>query len=215
MTTTKVYLVTKGRKTGIFNSWKDASKQVIGYKGAQHRSFDSKEAAEKFWATIQEAQGETNSSSSPQHIRNALPVEGQVLIFTDGSACDGKTGYGIVAIKSDGTRITFSDATPYTTNNQAELFAILKSLQEFPDDALTIYSDSTYTIDSLTFNIYEWKENGWKKSNGKDIENRALIEKIFNNLEERGNVKFRHVDAHKGILLNELADQLAKDGRSK
>ncbi|MEJ9168915.1 RNase H1/viroplasmin domain-containing protein, partial [Bacillus thuringiensis] len=38
----KVYAVRKGRKTGIFYSWKECETHVKGYSGAQYRSFPSK-----------------------------------------------------------------------------------------------------------------------------------------------------------------------------
>lgn len=215
MTGGKVYLVLKGRNCGIYSTWKDASRQVTGFKGAKHRAFPSEDEALLFWEEFKSREGILKDDVSSELVKNALPIEGRTLVYTDGSARDGKTGYGIVAIKSDGTRVTFSDSTPYETNNQAELYAILKTLESFPDEPLTICSDSTYTIDSLTFNICVWKKNGWKKSNGEDIKNRELIEKIFSYLEPRQNVKFEHVDAHSGILLNEMADGLANLGRAK
>ena len=40
----KFYVVLRGRKRGIYYSWKDCSEQVTGYKGAKFKSF--KTAAE-------------------------------------------------------------------------------------------------------------------------------------------------------------------------
>ncbi|WP_257152394.1 RNase H1/viroplasmin domain-containing protein, partial [Bacillus thuringiensis] len=44
----KVYAVRKGRKTGIFYSWKECETHVKGYSGAQYRSFPSKNLFKSF-----------------------------------------------------------------------------------------------------------------------------------------------------------------------
>ena len=43
----KFYVVWKGHKTGIFNSWEDCKKQVEGFVGAQYKSFRDQVAAKK------------------------------------------------------------------------------------------------------------------------------------------------------------------------
>ncbi|MGR5971013.1 ribonuclease H1 domain-containing protein [Bacillus paranthracis] len=45
----KVYAVRKGRKTGIFYSWKECETHVKGYSGAQYRSFPSKKRSTKIF----------------------------------------------------------------------------------------------------------------------------------------------------------------------
>ena len=35
----KIYVVFKGRKPGIYATWAEAEKQVVGYSGAVHRSY--------------------------------------------------------------------------------------------------------------------------------------------------------------------------------
>ena len=44
----KVYAVRKGKRTGIFNSWKECEQQVKGYSGAEFKSFTSEAEAKKF-----------------------------------------------------------------------------------------------------------------------------------------------------------------------
>lgn len=43
----KYYVVWKGHKTGVFNSWATCKKQIDGFVGAQYKSFVSKTEAEK------------------------------------------------------------------------------------------------------------------------------------------------------------------------
>ena len=45
---TYYYAVKKGRKTGIFQSWEECSKQVAGFSGPIFRKFNTVEAAEEF-----------------------------------------------------------------------------------------------------------------------------------------------------------------------
>ncbi len=42
----KYYVVWKGRRKGVYNSWEACSAQVSGFAGAQYKAFDSLQAAE-------------------------------------------------------------------------------------------------------------------------------------------------------------------------
>jgi viroplasmin and RNaseH domain-containing protein len=42
----RVYVVRKGRKTGVFNSWEECELQVAGITGAQFRTFDGSQEEE-------------------------------------------------------------------------------------------------------------------------------------------------------------------------
>ena len=44
----KYYAVKKGRKAGVYLTWPECQKQVIGYKGAVYKSFDNMEDAYGF-----------------------------------------------------------------------------------------------------------------------------------------------------------------------
>lgn len=41
----KYYVVCRGRKLGIFDSWYDCKDQVDGYRGARYKSFEKLESA--------------------------------------------------------------------------------------------------------------------------------------------------------------------------
>ena len=43
----KYYVVWKGHKTGVFDSWDDCKAQLIDFKGAIYKSFNSFNAAKK------------------------------------------------------------------------------------------------------------------------------------------------------------------------
>lgn len=52
----KYYAVKYGRKTGVFSSWQECQKQVIGFKGATYQSFQSETLAKQFMAEKTEKQ---------------------------------------------------------------------------------------------------------------------------------------------------------------
>ena len=61
--------------------------------------------------------------------------------------------------------------------------------------------------------------NGWKTSQGTDVKNKELIQEIIAELTgctaDQRVISFQHVKAHAGIKYNEMADQLANDGREQ
>ena len=97
------------------------------------------------------------------------------------------------------------------TNNMGELKAVLdlfEATASRPEAKLRVYCDSQYVIDSLTKWMPGWKKKGWKKSNGKPVLNRDLMEALDAALAGR-NYEFIWVKGHSGHALNEKADSLA------
>ena len=45
---TKYYAVKKGKTPGIYENWDDCKKQVIGFKGAVYKSFETEEEANEY-----------------------------------------------------------------------------------------------------------------------------------------------------------------------
>ena len=43
----KYYVVWIGKKTGVFDSWKDCEESVKGFEGAKYKSFETLEQAQK------------------------------------------------------------------------------------------------------------------------------------------------------------------------
>ena len=44
----KFYAVKKGANIGIFETWEECSKSIIGFAGAEYKSFASREEAEAY-----------------------------------------------------------------------------------------------------------------------------------------------------------------------
>ncbi len=64
----KFYVVWKGRKPGIYESWKICEEQIKGYEGAKYKSFLTKESAEKAFA---------------EGYEKVKGVDARILAFTD------------------------------------------------------------------------------------------------------------------------------------
>ena len=94
------------------------------------------------------------------------------------------------------------------SNNVCELAACLKAIitiKGFPEfnsikNAIVIYSDSKYVINSITIWSDNWEKNGWNRKDGngqiKPIKNLELIKEI-KGLTRIYNIQFRHVKAHR------------------
>lgn len=159
----------------------------------------------------------------------------EIKIFTDGSyvkatqAC----GYGVLFPNKEYENISKPFTIVPKTNQRAELYAIYKGIKTVYKDVkngtngvnretnIIIYTDSEYSIKSLTIWIKNWKKNNWKATTGKDVLNQDLIVKLDKLIEKfkakYGSIKFVHVRSHTGkqdfeSINNDLVDVLAKKG---
>lgn len=155
-----------------------------------------------------------------------------IIVYTDGS-CMGnkkanpKCGYGVYFPNGEIKNISRKFTHEPLTNQRAELYAIYKALKKITKniefDTVSIYSDSEYSIKSLTVWINTWKKNNWKTSNNKPVMNQDIIKKIDKILQKekyKGKIYFTHVYSHTGkqdkhSLGNDMADKLATAGAQK
>ncbi|WP_193198986.1 ribonuclease HI [Nostoc sp. MG11] len=135
-------------------------------------------------------------------------------IYTDG-ACTGNPGpggWGVVVYFSDGSIHEMGDASPHTTNNKMEMQAAIAALKFLETsgqtEPVTLYTDSEYLINCLNKWITGWKKKGWKKSDGKPVQNQDLLETL-DELNSRL-VKWQHVRGHSGNIGNERCDVIAR-----
>lgn len=98
-----------------------------------------------------------------------------------------------------------------STNNRGELMAVIDLFEQTAVSAprLTVLCDSQYVIHSVTRWMPGWKRRGWRKSDGKPVLNRDLLERLDEALSGR-DYTFEWVKGHAGHPLNEAADDRAR-----
>ena len=63
----KYYAVRAGHKTGLYNEWSEAEKQVMGYKGAEYSSFRLKRDAEKYLKSEKKSKDDEGDHKADQY----------------------------------------------------------------------------------------------------------------------------------------------------
>lgn len=218
----KFYAVAKGRSTGIFSSWNEAKTLVDGYTGAKYKSFPTRNEASE-WLTNPTTtvipKSVVNFGYNPQAEPELTRVQhdpNSVVIYTDGSCIDQVGGWAYVIVDNATRKQIAYDygrvPVKRCTNNIAELYAIGKAIRSQPvGTKIQLFTDSKYSINSISVWVINWIKNGWITSKGEPVENKKLIEKVY---KMSDNVSFVHVKAHVGEPHNELADELANRGRT-
>lgn len=127
------------------------------------------------------------------------PGPGRVVAYTDG-ACTGNpgpAGLGAVVVHG-GERVEISEYLGSSTNNIAELTAVLRAVELAPRaQPIVVHTDSQYAIGVLA--------RGWKAK-----ANTELVAAIRGAIATHGQVELIYVPGHSGYELNERADQLAR-----
>ena len=145
----KYYVVWNGRKTGVFDSWKDCEESVKGFEGAKYKSFDSLEQAQKAFNDNPDKFISKNKKTKPvlQTILTAnLPI--YESISTD-AACSGNPGvmeYRGVYTKNGDTLFYYKHQRG--TNNIGEFLGIVHGLSYLKKHNLShpLYTDSKTAI---------------------------------------------------------------------
>ncbi len=135
-------------------------------------------------------------------------------IYTDG-ACTGNPGpggWGVVVYFSDGSSHEIGGASSQTTNNKMEMQAAIAALEFLKaseqTEPITLYTDSEYLINCVTKWVKGWKKKGWRKADGKPVQNQDLLETLDELNSQQ--VKWEHVRGHAGNVGNERCDMIAR-----
>ena len=245
----KFYAVKQGRfDPQIYTDWESCKASVDQFPGAKFKSFSTEHEAKQYLLGIEMPRQEEERVGAKRKLDLGKPVftslKQPLVVFTDG-ACP-NNGYNA---QKGGVGVYFGDDDPrnvsecvygnHVTNNYVELLAIQRALEYFIrqdcDKEMIIYTDSIYCINCLTLWRKGWKQRKWMKTDGKEILNSELIQKLDKMLEteyewdedeescearfpqEKRNMNkrvcdvvfFRFVKGHSGIKGNEKADQLA------
>ena len=130
-------------------------------------------------------------------------------IYIDGSCLFNGTkksvgGYGVFFGDNDSRNISKklvkNDIVTKITNNTAELMACLEALNILETNPTNkknyIITDSRYLYQSCIEWIPVWEKNGWKKSDGKMVDNLELIKSIREKY-KKIRPMFKHVNSHR------------------
>ena len=135
-----------------------------------------------------------------------------IKIYTDGS-CIGNPGQGgwAAIILNDGKKTEIKGSKKDTTNNQMELLAPIEALKKIPKGSkVQIFTDSKYVKSGITEWIHNWKKNGWKTANKKEVSNKELWTEL-DQLNSEFEINWNWVKAHSTDKLNNEVDLLARD----
>jgi ribonuclease HI len=149
--------------------------------------------------------GGGGSGSTKEKAKAAGPAaarDGEWVAYTDG-ACSGNpgpAGLGVVVIAPHGKMHEGYEFLGTATNNIAELTAVLRAVEQTPEEAkgILIHTDSQYAIGVLS--------KGWKAK-----ANQELIATIKAALKKRHGIRLSYVPGHSGVPMNERADELARE----
>ena len=135
-----------------------------------------------------------------------------IKIYTDGS-CIGNPGQGgwAAIILDEGKKTEIKGSKKDTTNNQMELLAPIEALKKIPKGSkVQIFTDSKYVKSGITEWIHNWKKNGCKTANKKEVSNKELWTEL-DQLNSEFEINWNWVKAHSTDKLNNEVDLLARD----
>lgn len=198
----KYYAVKKGRNPGIYDNWPACRQEVIGYKGALYKSFNSKEEAQTFL----DEDLQNKSPDKKDLVLEKSLAEMEMMAYVDGSYCK-KTeefGYGVVCITNQREwylqgkgKNEFSQSH----NIAGELFAAQKAIKEavrLNMRKLTIIHDYE--------GIRAWAKKEWKAN----VKLTQEYVEFFDAYSKQITVDFIKVKSHSHDYYNDKADELAK-----
>ena len=143
------------------------------------------------------------------------PTEPNVHLFTDG-ACSGNPGPGgwgfILRHLKSGKEMETSGGEEETTNNRMELMAVVEGLRALSRSCyVEVFTDSVYVGKGMSEWMKKWKQNGWKRKEGKQLKP-LKNEDLWRLLDEQmqsHRIKYTRVAGHSGHPENERCDALA------
>lgn len=207
------YAVLAGRQPGIYKTWAECQRQVIGFKGAKFKGFVTLEDAEAFMGSRNGAGSAGNGTGSVAG--SAVNGKGQengdfssgTVIFVDGSYMKGRYSWGFAAY--EGGELIYTANGAGTSKDAAKLHNVAGEMdaareavqwaeaQGLEDTGVTICHDYE--------GIAAWPLGHWQAKLPQTQEYAAFMQPRL------GWVRFQKVAGHTGVEGNELADRLAKE----
>lgn len=193
----KYYAVRVGRKTGVFSTWDECSKQVIGFKGAIYKSFLTKEAAQNFVGNIEKVEISKDSIK-----------DNEIIAYVDGSynISTGEFGYGVILLDNHQeitfNKVIYDDELKNQRNVAGEVFGSMAAI----DKAIELKKSKIY-IHFDYMGIKAWAIGEWKTN----IQLTKDYKKFIDEKSPLIDIEFIKVKAHSNNKYNDIADRLAKN----
>ena len=141
----------------------------------------------------------------------------KVKLYTDG-ACSGNPGNGGwgAILLCDSKKLELNGGIPDTTNNRAELLAVINGLSCLRQPCeITVYSDSAYVVNAFNQNwIQDWQNKGWRTNGKKAVQNVDLWKQLLEVIKPH-KVSFVKVLGHSDNEYNNRCDKLARAAINK
>ena len=196
----KYYAVKLGVNPGIYTTWTECSKQVVGFKGAIYKSFETKEEAEEFMSKDKQTFDDEIDFSKMES-----------FAFVDGSFNDNTEVYGggyfifhknekstsflegMVSGEDDDLKSIKNVAGELLAAESAIVRAMFKNFKE-------IYIFFDYQ------GIESWADGTWDAHTIGTKAYKKFIEKC----EDKIKIHFIKVKGHSNVMMNDYVDLLAK-----
>lgn len=140
----KFYVVWKGHKPGIYNSWDECKTQINGFTGAVYKSFEDKTIAEKaFKSKPHLYMGNNKANALKPDTKIGLPIKNSISVD---AACSGNPGIlEYQGVQTANKKLLFHlGPFPEGTVNIGEFLALVHGLAFLKkhNSDIPIYSDS-------------------------------------------------------------------------
>lgn len=211
----KFYAVRQGRKTGMFFTWDECKKQVMGYPGAIYKSFGTEAEAREYLGIGGSVTGSEISGAAGDGVSLTAENGGAgtmdsaaVEIYVDGSyhAATKEFSYGMVVL-IDGREEKFSQKM-----SDPELAQMRNVAGEIKGSEAAMQYALDHKIPSIIIyhdyqGIASWCNGDWKANKAGTIAYRDFYRKA----KDQVHIEFRKVKGHSNDKYNDMVDELAKD----
>ncbi|WP_308577596.1 ribonuclease H family protein [uncultured Parvimonas sp.] len=196
----KYYAVKVGKSTGIFETWDECKKQVVGFSGAIYKSFQSLDKAKEYL-------DDKNIALKSEEFEFKITSDDEIIAYVDGSYKKDtlEYGYGVVLIlKDDIVELYGKGQNPEVAKSRnvtGELFGSVRAISEaikLGKKKIIIFYDYQ--------GISSWANGEWKCNLPLTMGYRDKIREFRKEIE----ILFVKVKAHSNDKYNDLADHLAK-----
>ena len=136
MATKKFYVVWKGYKPGIYQSWIDCQEQIEGYKGAKYKSYSTMTVARRAYELGRDVVSKAQNIKKEAIVTPSLSVD---------AACSGNPGVmEYQGVNTETKEQVFHQKFEEGTNNIGEFLALVHGLAflQQKKSNLPVYTDS-------------------------------------------------------------------------